>query len=379
MDGRIPLSISDEAPRFGVPFTMNSGANYSLNPPPVTKFVPAAKSYNIQGNSQGGESAQYGIDGYSELKSFVNSQPSDMITEIIRWPTNPKNIWTIIPFKFQESSWNEYLDGQLIFIKKVNDVLYQKNGHVNSILRDNNNGYTKRLHSQSKIVMNLPRLNYMLCKKDPIVTSVFDQTTSADILQDWILFGMINNESGGVNPYPCPEDPKLRTVLNCVIRGPCYIYNIWGGNFVPGTKLFLILKRVPRIQLPLKYIMDTRGTAKQAALTEAEYKALGPAYAKNYDDMARRGNIDTTDGMGTHPFQILPWASNGYDYPPASVTTYVDAFGIERKGEVIMFGITLYGELSQKGVRNFDAKFNSSNSATHMAARPKIFVLANML
>lgn len=159
-------------------------------------------------------------------------------------------------------------------------------------------------------------------------------TSPDDILRHFHLGGICNSETfvGGSNSvtrtehgldYQRRESSNVK--LNLIKYGRAHVLNLWRPRLPAGTKLWLILKRVPR---PGLYRVDTTRPMNEK------------------DDLMNMSlaTFNKADGTVTYshsqrPWQFVPWASNRYcSTPTEEDLEYEDEFGEIRLGRPIYIG-----------------------------------------
>lgn len=185
------------------------------------------------------------------------------------------------------------------------------------------------ISANTQVEITLPMWNYSMHRSEKMPLDPSEVLEPNEVFEKWAIDGVVrsqntadisdleipyqftsvaSNGSGGIG------DKRIygaRTVTNTV-WGVCRTYNLWKEDLIPGTPLFLILKKV----------FDNRG----------EYQVAS-------DDI---NGFERLQGIGSKitnkPYKLIPWASVKEDYPPLSILEFYDEFGIKRIGKVIRVG-----------------------------------------
>jgi hypothetical protein len=136
--------------------------------------------------------------------------------------------------------------------------------------------------------------------------------TAAEVLRKWEFGGIVRAEIGAEGEKPSTQQTDDRA-FSCTIYGFTNTFQRFGDNVDCTTKLGFILKKVNRTDG--RYILD-----------------------------ANRGDVKIVSGIGTlrtHlPFQLVPWADFGNDFPTERDLCYVDEHGKECRGAFIEIGLS---------------------------------------
>jgi len=264
--------------KFGGPGTLPTKFDYQSVPP---NWFPKQGDLNTTNlaRSQG-------------PMSGTNFNVGDPQTETIGFPGNHRVVYAKIardifrmPGKMSISQ--KY---QLIFTKKQKHELDKK--------------ITGRSYQERRYNMvNLPCLNYYLSNKrlEELRKNVDTPMTPRDVLTQWTLEGVVVTEEGSEFSNLNPDEAGKERIFNSGIRGRITTYSIWPGQPRPGTKLFLIIKRMPRVS---KYTLHPTASFVEGKISKA------------YDE----NDNEIVDNLG--PLQIIPWAENDCDYPPFEKLIY---------------------------------------------------------
>jgi hypothetical protein len=87
----------------------------------------------------------------------------------------------------------------------------------------------------------------------------------------------------------------------------------WGNNVMPGTRLYLLIKRMPRNEI-MEFSLDASSVTPTKVM------------------------IQPGVSLVNNPFQVIPWASTVDHEPPTSVREYRDDNGRKRTGGYIYIG-----------------------------------------
>lgn len=124
---------------------------------------------------------------------------------------------------------------------------------------------------------------------------------------------------------------NMEKEVTVVFSGKVECKNIWGPMLRPGTRLFLILKKK---LITGHYVVDAYGQ-------ERRFLSVGPPAS--------------SEPLTNMPFQLEPWAKQGYDYPPDEALMYKDEFGVRHYGKPIYIGRVWYDK-RQTPMRSHYAK-----------------------
>lgn len=170
-------------------------------------------------------------------------------------------------------------------------------------------GRRRGRESRRYTILNLPALNYFLAMDSKMPVSPEDVTTAQDVLNEWHFEGVARTEQGK-REMRHDREVGMERAFNSVVRGFAYTFNIFGTNVRTGTKLFLIVKKMP-------------------APTEVGYKS------RPWSDERIAA---VSNGRTPLPFQFVPFGDWRYDAPPEEDLEYQDEFGFRRRGEYIYIG-----------------------------------------
>lgn len=179
--------------------------------------------------------------------------------------------------------------------------------------------------------ITLAEINHMLQESEAAVDDdEIEDASFENAIGDWKLNGVQEVVKGNEDKYGRPLKTGEDSHTTCVIHGHCYVINYWGIEARKGTKLFFIAKRVDR---------------EDDGIIPIEEKSSGPyVMGVNYNKGERWGltNKEAKEhGIVKRPFQILPWAKAGMDYPPLEDRKYIDNNGMTRYGSVIFVGTVM--------------------------------------
>ena len=206
----------------------------------------------------------------------------------------------------------------------------------------------KRKSTRRYTQLNIVAMNYYLWSKE---NKVFNSEYKNNpwkpdlVMSKWTLEGIVATEEGHeqTNQFTYPSDFGKEVLNNCAIRGRTTTYNIWGKNAKPGTKLFLILKRV---QLPL----DTT-------------YVINPVVGGKNIEFQKTEKLDA-------PLQFVPFAHYDYDWPSDDDITYVDLDGRRVRGLVIYIGKV---ESNVGSVNNYTQQ-NVINNINSVVTQPTMLI-----
>jgi hypothetical protein len=308
------------------------------------------------------------FDPLSTIRSTMRSfTPQNSVINSIGINTN----W-YVPYarkagQFAQSTFEDYVTGQVIFTNKdkhkalqrrttQRDVALDWVGGYNNFNRNvSEHGYreeedatyarTKPLGERYSM-FTLQRLNWSFALTEQKPTNVDDYIMDAETrMSTWSLDGVVRNEEGGEDHTGAQDylDAANEKVLNITIQGQAYIFNLWGNKIEPQTKLWFIVKRVPREKLPEKYIVNGKGEGHWAKINKTQAKTIFESRNINKFD-SEDDDLDDDDSsiLTKNPFQVIPWASAKYDRPPPSELEYVDDFGEISYGKAIYLGRVQY-------------------------------------
>ena len=309
-----------------------------------------------------GAAAFRGFDPLSTIRSTMRSfTPQNSVVNSLGINTN----W-YIPYarkagKFAQSTFEDYVTGQVIFTNKDKHKALQRrttqttlafdwpgDGQSNFGRNVSEHGYresdlryvTNKPLGERYSMFTLQRLNWSFALTELKPTNPEDKMMDAETrMSTWSLDGVVRNEEGGKDHTGGEDylDPANEKVLNITIQGQAYVFNLWGNDIQPQTKLWFIVTRVPRSKLPEKYVVNASGEAHNATLNKTQAKTI---FRKNFEDGDDTGGDDDdgTSMLTDFPFQVIPWASAKYDRPPPDVLRYIDDFGEIGYGKAIYFG-----------------------------------------
>lgn len=257
--------------------------------------------------------------------------------------------------QFAQSTFEDFVTGQIIWTNKDKHKALERRTSQSEIAVDwpggrafgrnvSEHGFreadlryatTQPLGSRYSM-FTLQRLNWTFALTELKPMDENERTMSAETRMDtWMLDGATRNEEGGQDRTGETPDPSNEKVLNITIQGQAHVFNLWGNDIQPQTKLWFIVKRVPRSDLPEKYVVNGSGEAHWARINQTQVKRI---FGRGRDTPGDPDEADGTDMLTDHPFQVFPWASSKYDRPPPSVLRYRDDFGDTGYGKAIYFG-----------------------------------------
>ncbi len=347
-----------------------SSANYYKSQwygPGSIGSVNPSGSASISGNA-----AFRRFDPLANIRSTMHSfTPQNSVVNSHGINTNWYLPYTRKAGQFAQSTFEDYVGGQVIWTNKDKHQALQRrttqrglaldwpvggNGHNNFGRNVSERGY-RGDPRDLRYVRNQPlgdrysmftiqRLNWSFALTELAPTDHEEKMMDVETrMSTWSLDGVVRNEEGGKDHTGGQDylDPSNEKVLNLTIQGQAYIFNLWGNDIQPQTKLWFIVKRVPREELPEKYIVNGNGEGHWAKINKTEAKRIfrtniGSHSNQSFDDGDDLGNDDDTGILTANPFQVLPWASVRYDRPPPSVLEYYDDFGEKAYGKAIYFG-----------------------------------------
>lgn len=79
-------------------------------------------------------------------------------------------------------------------------------------------------------------------QEKPVVPS--DLKTAEEFWEDYNVLGVAKLLEGVLDQTDLIQAQCREVKINSVIRGPAFVFNIWGNKIKTGTRLFLILKKV---------------------------------------------------------------------------------------------------------------------------------------
>ncbi len=305
--------------------------------------------------------ALQGFSAASSIRATMRSfTPQNSVTNSLGLNTN----W-YVPYarkagQFAQSTFEDFVDGQLIMTNKDKHQALQRrttqrdlaldwpgDGRHNSFGRnvsehgyresaDSNYARTKPLGSRYSM-FTIQRLNWSFALTELAPTHAEERMMDAETrMSTWTLDGAVRNEEGGKDHTGGEDylDPSNEKVLNITTQGQAYVYNIWGNDIQPQTKLWLRVIRKPRSDLPEKYVVNANGEAHWAKINKSQAKTI---FHRDLDSL-QDDDDDSTHILTANPFQVIPWASARYDRPPPSALRYLDDFGEVNYGKAIYVG-----------------------------------------
>ena len=309
--------ISTKVPRFGT--NSASPAVFPYEKPSWYKLG------GLQNSRMGSEKSPSKNTGPLADTNFSIGKPAK---DTIGFPTNYTVPYAKILRKFQFPIMDITQLGHLIITKReMKDPILNR----------------KEMEARRYTQLNIVAFNYLqtICEEMP---ETEDDVISPDELwQKWTIEGIVRSENGQEEAYSRDEVGQER-LINSVVKGYTYGFNIWKSDLEPGTKLWLILKKVK---------------------TDGVF-SLNP---QGRDDVRNipKGNPSKNTNM---PYQLIPWAHPSYDYPTDSALIFYDEFGNKRRGKAIYVG------RAERGV-NIENKGSMKNICTDVSSivsQPKIFL-----
>ena len=339
------------------------------------------------------------FDPLSTIRSTMRSYtPQNSVVNSIGINTN----W-YVPYarkagKFAQSTFEDYVTGQVIFTNKDKHKALQRRTTQRDIALDWVGGYnnfnrnvsehgyreeedatyarTKPLGERYSM-FTLQRLNWSFALTEQKPTSDDDYIMDAETrMSTWSLDGVVRNEEGGEDHTGAQDylDAANEKVLNITIQGQAYIFNLWGNEIEPQTKLWFIVKRVPRDELPEKYIVNGKGEGHWAKINKTQAKTIFESRNINkFDNEDDDLEDDDSSILTKNPFQVIPWASAKYDRPPPSELEYVDDFGEISYGKAIYLGRVQWTPRYVNGHR-FDKVWHNTVAAINS---PKFWIFVD--
>jgi hypothetical protein len=168
----------------------------------------------------------------------------------------------------------------------------------------------KNREARRYTMLNVPALNFYLARTAAMPRTPADVKSALSILDMWSFDGIVRTEEGKMEQYFWKEDVGAERLFNNVVRGYAHTFNVFGPNARPGTRLFLIIKKVQM--------------AKDALFNVKPYEKTGIPV----------GNAN----VSPIPFQIGFFGDYNYDKPPVKVLEYKDEFGHRHIGSYIYIG-----------------------------------------
>jgi hypothetical protein len=165
----------------------------------------------------------------------------------------------------------------------------------------------------------------------------------------WALEGPVISETGA-NAMSETYAPSVRSqerVINLNLAGPQVVFNLWGPNVLPQTKLWLICKGVDY------------GTLKSYRL-QPDSALAGSAVRDPSKQAGFHSQYNSADGATRvpKPPQLVAYAKAGQESVPLEELQYLDEFGYVRLGVPIEVGRvlfvppTVYGSSVERGTRS---------------------------
>ncbi len=192
-------------------------------------------------------------------------------------------------------------------------------------------------------VVSIPFFNYKAAEERFLNRPKFpsEVKSAREVWSNWAIEGPIASESGGrdIGEEYRPLVQGQDRVLTATVRGFAFLYDMWGADVMPMTKLWFILKQVDfDDEKPPQYLIrpmqDARMLLSPSELEERDIKRL----------RQDTGRFITyyKDGLGENrkvkPFQLIPYAHYQHEEPPLSALRYEDEFEVERYGVAIYVG-----------------------------------------
>ncbi len=326
------------------------------------------------------------------MRSFT---PQQSVTNTLGINTN----W-YVPYarkagQFAQATFDDFVTGQVIWTNKDKHKPLQRRTAQGEIsvdwlggrpsfgrnvsergYREEDARYARKLPLGSRFSMfTIQRLNWTFALTELKPQSDDEQMmTALQRMETWTLDGGIRNEEGGKDRTGGePPEPQNEKVVNITISGQAFVYNIWGNDIQPQTKLWFIVKRVHRSTLPEKYVVNGSGEAHWARINKTQ---LHRVFGMDVDDDGVGGDdseADGTDDLTDYPYQVFPWASTGHDRPPPDVLRQRDDFGDVSYGLAIYFGLVEWTARYVNGQRFKEAWHNTVAAVNS----PKLWVFVD--
>jgi len=278
--------------------------------------------------------------------------------------SNPRINVTRIPRPWVDGTMKAFTMGQLVWVSRnVHDTPVEARA---SPYNNNNFQYDKRLfagytsHTRSISSINnikpayvtlysLQRLNYDFARERKISSNTARYPDVFQRMKDFSLDGGVVTQFGGDDTRGYNENglENIQALVNTAYGG-VYIHNYWGDNVTNGTKLFFVVKRVPR-------------PSNEYTINDSDGNSLG---------------IDRADkSIVANPFQVIPWASNEHVSPPLELLEYRDDNGRKDYGAYFEVGTVEY---ATEGPCNRSKITSVIYSLAALLAQPKIQVTMSM-
>jgi hypothetical protein len=163
--------------------------------------------------------------------------------------------------------------------------------------------------------ITIPQLNWLLTY-ERMPDRYEDFQTVAQRMSNYRIDGIAIHQFGGDDHRGYAEVGQQRINIQTITQSGLTndALKLWGSNIRNGTKLYLVVKRVRREQLPEQYYLDSSSD-----------KGKDPA--------------NPAQGFVRNPFQVIPWCSTVDDTPPPRELEYVDDDGIPQKGGYYYIGL----------------------------------------
>ncbi len=336
-----------------------SSSNYYNSP----WYTPGSVgSFNPSGLATTGRDSLQGFNPLAAIRGQMRSYtPQNSVVNTLGINTN----W-YVPYarkagQFAQATFDDFVTGQIIWTNKDKHRALERRTRQGEIavdwpggrpfrsglsedgFRESDLYYAKEQPLGARYSMfTLQRLNWTFALTELKPTDDEEKMMSAETrMSTWMLDGAVRNEEGGQDRTGEIFDETNEKVLNITIQGHAHVFNLWGNDIQPQTKLWFIVKRVPRHKLPMQYVVNGKGEGHHAGISKRQVRRI---FNRNDDtdiDMDDTDESEQDDGsamLTDYPFQVFPWASTKYDRPPPDVVRYRDDFGDIGYGKAIYFG-----------------------------------------
>lgn len=280
------------------------GDDVGGNPTTLTNGAPGSRPAWF--NHAGGNAPSSGMIGAVPMPGASNAGPPgyasmapspDQPLEVMGWRTNPSAPYAKIARRLKHP---------LMEAPQKYQIMMTEREPKDPVLG------RKAREARRYTMLNIPALNYYLANSYVMPNSEDEVLPATSVLNKWAFEGIVRTEEGKLEQYHWKTDVSSERLFNCVVRGQAHTFNVFGSDARPGTKLFLIIKKV-------KISKETVYTVKPYDKTSM---TVGPKNPERYP----------------LPFQVGFFGNYQYEVPPTKVLEYKDEFGNRAIGEYIYIG-----------------------------------------
>jgi hypothetical protein len=167
--------------------------------------------------------------------------------------------------------------------------------------------------------VSLATWNFISAITEPMPNTPEEVRTPSQAIAGYTFKGPVISEFGQHVFYREKNFGRKRArMFNSAFWGYVPVTNIWGEDIRPGTRLYLILKKV--LKTPETYEVDAMGQS-----------------IRTYEFATKMGG-SISDTITDRPFQLIPWANFEKYEPRKEDLEYFDEFGQKHLGMAIFVG-----------------------------------------